>query len=224
MKIVKKRWGEEKVIVNNDLYCGKLLTIVPQYQCSVHYHKNKTETFHIIEGSLELEYSRSLEVDDLLNNNFETITLEAGDTYDIEPLTTHRFRTATSKSCSFMEFSTHHDDEDSYRLIESRFLGTNYYVDIDQTICITPENPTDYSKAEPIKERIDQINKLYDQGNCIMYWTARGSQSGRNYQTLTIRQLDDWGCKRHGVRFGKPSYDIFIDDKTIHPEEFFDEQ
>ena len=51
------------------------------------------------------------------------------------------------------------------------------YVDIDETIC-NRESSTDfgvvhdYTKAEPIQENIDKINKLYDEGNTIVYWTC----------------------------------------------------
>ena len=96
----------------------------------------------------------------------------------------------------------------------------NYYIDIDNTICITLNG--DYRNSKPIKTRIQHINNLFEAGNTITYWTARGSASGKNHEALTTQQLNKWGCKRHNIIFGKPSYDIFIDDKTIHPEEFFD--
>ncbi len=51
------------------------------------------------------------------------------------------------------------------------------YVDIDDTICTRSED-LDYSKAKPLCERIDKINKLYDDGNTIIYWTARGTVTG----------------------------------------------
>jgi hypothetical protein len=94
-----------------------------------------------------------------------------------------------------------------------------YYVDIDNTICYT-EN-TDYERSTPIIVNIEKINKLYDEGNTVIYWTARGSSSGKNWENLTKDQLDAWGCKRNDIKFGKPSYDIFIDDKAIKSEVFF---
>lgn len=88
------------------------------------------------------------------------------------------------------------------------------YVDIDETICITP-NSRKYEDAEPIKENIEKINKLYDMGNTIVYWTARGSRKQINWYDLTYNQLNDWGAKFHELRVDKPYYDLFIDDKTI---------
>ena len=35
------------------------------------------------------------------------------------------------------------------------------YVDIDETICVTPED-RDYAKASPIVEHIGKINKLFE--------------------------------------------------------------
>lgn len=98
-----------------------------------------------------------------------------------------------------------------------------YMVDIDQTICVTPMIGLshDYENCVPIKHRIEQINKLYDQGHTIKYWTARGSGSGLDWTELTHQQLKDWGCKFHEVKLGKPSYDVWVDDKAFSDKEFF---
>ena len=50
----------------------------------------------------------------------KTILLEKGDSFTIEPNTPHRFYTTTSYACDFIEISSHHDDNDSYRVIESQ--------------------------------------------------------------------------------------------------------
>ena len=98
-----------------------------------------------------------------------------------------------------------------------------YIVDIDQTICRTPmiEGKHHYDISLPIYHRIEAINKLFDQGHTIIYWTARGSGSGIDWTELTNKQLNDWGCKFHEVRLGKPSYDVWIDDKAFNDKEFF---
>ena len=92
------------------------------------------------------------------------------------------------------------------------------YVDIDETICETP-TPRNYSNSIPLKENIEKINNLYDKGNTIVYWTARGSKSQINWYELTKQQLNDWGAKFHELRVDKPYYDLFIDDKTLRIEE-----
>tara|TARA_B100001057_G_scaffold499455_1_gene610181 strand:- start:487 stop:795 length:309 start_codon:yes stop_codon:yes gene_type:complete len=94
------------------------------------------------------------------------------------------------------------------------------YVDIDETICISPED-RDYTKAQPIEKNIKKINNLYDNGNKIVYWTARGTGSGIDWRQVTELQFSKWGVKFHELHFGKPIYDLFIDDKNINSERFF---
>ena len=93
------------------------------------------------------------------------------------------------------------------------------YVDIDDTICYT--NKTDYANSIPYEDRINKINDLYDQGNTIVYWTARGTLTGLDHTDLTKRQLKDWGVKYTKLILGKPYYDLFIDDKNINSETYF---
>lgn len=92
------------------------------------------------------------------------------------------------------------------------------YVDIDETICHTPDN-RDYKCAIPRKEQIAKINRLYDMGNTIVYWTSRGSRKQIDWYNFTKRQLEEWGAKFHELRTDKPYYDCFIDDKTLKIEE-----
>lgn len=92
------------------------------------------------------------------------------------------------------------------------------YVDIDETICLSPESRK-YEEAQPIVKNINKINKLYDKGNTIVYWTSRGSRKQINWYDLTKNQLDSWGVKYHEIRVDKPYYDLFIDDKTLRIEE-----
>ncbi len=93
------------------------------------------------------------------------------------------------------------------------------YVDIDETICFTPSN-RDYSKSVALSDRIELVNRLYDTGDRIIYWTSRGSLTGIPYYLLTYKQLTGWGCKFHHLIMGKPYYDLLIDDRTMRPEEF----
>ena len=91
------------------------------------------------------------------------------------------------------------------------------YVDIDGTICRT--EGSDYRTAEPRYEEIWKINKLYDKGNTIIYWTARGTVTQIDWLDLVKDQLSEWGCRYHDVRVGKPQYDLWIDDKSKRIEE-----
>lgn len=99
------------------------------------------------------------------------------------------------------------------------------YVDIDDTICyydgIYKTDNRDYSLAKPYIDRIKKINKLYDEGNIIVYWTARGTVTQKKWFLVTYEQLIKWECKFHELKMGKPAYDLFIDDKNINSETFF---
>lgn len=106
-----------------------------------------------------------------------------------------------------------------------------YVIDIDGTIC-SPTVGRDYESAKPWQDRIDTINKLYDDGNTITYFTARGmgrfdgdpdaaTKAAAILTDLTKNQLKSWGCKYHNLILGKPHADYFIDDKGIHSDDFF---
>ena len=96
------------------------------------------------------------------------------------------------------------------------------YVDIDETICYSPKS-RNYANAQPDQERIQKINKLYDEGHIIVYWTARGTMTGTNWYEITRDQLEEWGAKHHELRMGKPAYDLFIDDKNINSSTYFED-
>ena len=96
-----------------------------------------------------------------------------------------------------------------------------YVIDIDGTICIE-EGPVE--KRIPIPERISYINRLYEEGHYIVYWTARGLKSGKGekyYRPITEKQLKEFGCKYHELGFKSHDADIFIDDKAINDKDFF---
>lgn len=94
-----------------------------------------------------------------------------------------------------------------------------YIIDIDGTICTVTNG--DYPNAEPYISRISHFNMLYDAGNEIHYWTARGANTGRDWEELTIKQLNDWGVKYTTANTGKPAYDIWIDDKAFNVGTYF---
>jgi len=103
-----------------------------------------------------------------------------------------------------------------------------YVIDIDGTIC-TKAQDLDYETSEPIMERIEKLNKLYDEGHTIIYHTARGmgrysnlrSRAETEFYLFTVNQLKGWGCKYHRIFLGKPAGDIYIDDKGVSDADFF---
>lgn len=106
-----------------------------------------------------------------------------------------------------------------------------YVIDIDGTICENGDcSSCKYEASSPLLDRIYKINKLYDDGHIIKYFTARGmgrykddaNKAKEKFYKLTKMQLDLWGCKYHELILGKPSGDVYIDDKGINANEFFE--
>lgn len=102
-----------------------------------------------------------------------------------------------------------------------------YVFDIDGTLCTLTDG--DYNTAEPLYDRISIVNKLYDDGHKIVLHTARGMGRSQNsvayanaaFKTLTEEQMEKWGVKYHELFLGKPSGDIYVDDKGIRDIDFF---
>jgi len=106
VEIVPKLWGYEKWLENNEKYCSKLLSLKKGYQCSLHYHKIKDEMFLVTKGHVRLELGKRV------------IHMREGNFVRIPPRALHRFRGI--EDSDILEISTHHSEEDSYRLEESR--------------------------------------------------------------------------------------------------------
>ena len=94
-----------------------------------------------------------------------------------------------------------------------------YCFDIDGTLCHT--TGSDYENSIPNYERIKIVNELFESGHTIILFTARGSTTGINWHEVTHDQVTKWGIKFHELRLGKPSADIYIDDKGINDLDFF---
>ena len=93
--------------------------------------------------------------------------------------------------------------------------------DLDNTLCTTKKN--DYSKSKPKKNAIKTVNMLFENGHTIKIFTAR--YMGRTNDSIlmskkkgydqTYKQLKKWKIKFNRLVFGKPSYDVFVDDKNF---------
>jgi D-lyxose ketol-isomerase len=144
IKHVKKVWGSEDWLVLNEKYCAKFLNINQGYECSVHYHAYKDETFYVLGGALELyvidlrkiipvafpilhpdepgDYHREYlkRKEDILAGLTKVI-VRHGEQYRLKPFTAHKFRSHTF-AAKILEVSTTHKDEDSYRITQSQKL------------------------------------------------------------------------------------------------------
>jgi len=104
--VAPKVWGHEEWIVNSDQYCGKKLVFKKGYRCSLHFHKIKDETFYVVQGKVKI---------DLIDGEkkIERV-MTPGDSQRVLPGVKHRI--SALENSEVMEFSTHHMEEDSYRL------------------------------------------------------------------------------------------------------------
>lgn len=110
VKIVPKGWGREVWIVNNELYCGKILDILKGKRCSLHFHKLKTESFFLRKGRLKVYFKESPTAE--VMQQFELI---AGECMDIPRGLVHQMEAL--EDSELWEFSTQHFDSDSNRIV-----------------------------------------------------------------------------------------------------------
>jgi mannose-6-phosphate isomerase-like protein (cupin superfamily) len=119
---VKKLWGSEFHIHNDEKYCAKAMFIVPGAKCSVHFHRVKKESFTLCSGELIVEITN---LTTGLANKFHLKNV--GDSITIEPNTPHTFYTPEDQvgPSWFVESSSQDFDYDSYRITQSTGPTTN---------------------------------------------------------------------------------------------------
>lgn len=78
----------------------------------------------------------------------------------------------------------------------------NYLIDIDGTITddIPNEQPERMATCEPFPDALEVLNKWYDDGHMIYFFTSRTLE----HKEVTETWLDKHGFKYHGVIYGKP--------------------
>lgn len=100
--------------------------------------------------------------------------------------------------------------------------GKQFVFDIDGVIAMKRED-LDYGQAEPNERMIRIINKLYDLGNRIVLFTARGYVTGIDWRPTTEKQMKEWGVKYHELHMGKPNADFYVDDKMLSLDFLYNE-
>ena len=78
----------------------------------------------------------------------------------------------------------------------------NYLIDIDGTICddIPNEEPERMATAKLYPDALKTLNKWYDQGHIITFFTSRLEE----HRAVTEAWLNKHGFKFHGMVMGKP--------------------
>jgi mannose-6-phosphate isomerase-like protein (cupin superfamily) len=111
---VPKGWGEELIIENNEMYCGKLLIFKKGCRFSMHYHLIKDETWYVDKGEFIYRW--------IDTESAETIEqkLKPGDVVRQRVGQPHQLIALTDGTV--FEVSTQHFDEDSYRVVKGDTL------------------------------------------------------------------------------------------------------
>ena len=78
----------------------------------------------------------------------------------------------------------------------------NFLVDIDGTVCddVPNEEPERMSTVLPYPDALEMVNKWYDEGHLITFFTSRTSDT----RDITTEWLDRHGFKYHGLLMDKP--------------------
>ncbi len=132
--VVSKDWGFEKIITNTDNCCGKLLYIVKDKKCSLHYHKRKDETLYVQNGKVIIYYCDNIELIKNMSKNIITdaalmalydcnkpgtlskLILKRGENFYIPPTRLHQI--LAIEDTEIFEFSSKHFDSDIYRIVK----------------------------------------------------------------------------------------------------------
>jgi hypothetical protein len=78
----------------------------------------------------------------------------------------------------------------------------NYLIDIDGTICddVPNEEPERMVTAEPYPDALETLNRWYEQGHIITFFTSRTE----DLREITEVWLKKHNFKYHGILLGKP--------------------
>lgn len=91
----------------------------------------------------------------------------------------------------------------------------NYLIDIDGTITedVPNESPERMETCLPFSEALETLNRWYDEGNIITFFTSRTE----DLRGITENWLKLHGFKYHGIVMGKPRGGryIFIDNHVV---------
>ena len=96
----------------------------------------------------------------------------------------------------------------------------NYLIDIDGTICedIPNDEPERMAGAKIIEGSQEKINKWYESGNVVTFFTSRTDA----HREVTEKWLNEHGFKYNAILFNKPKGGNYywIDDRDISCNKF----
>jgi len=107
-------WGKEIWVENLPEYCGKILLLKGGEKCSMHFHMKKLETMYLQSGRVDIDM-----IDPATAERY-TVSLWAGDSIRIERGQPHQI--CAHQDSTLIEFSTKHEEEDSYKIWRGSIL------------------------------------------------------------------------------------------------------
>ena len=105
---VEKGWGQELIWATNDKYCGKLLKFNKGAKFSMHFHREKDETWYVLDGTFDL---LTVNTEDA---SVQKTRLNQGDVWHNPPLLPHQVICVNEGT--LIEVSTPDSVEDNYRI------------------------------------------------------------------------------------------------------------
>ena len=105
--LVRKNWGYELWIINNENYCFKKLHFNEGAKASLHSHLIKHESWYIV-GTFKFRTVSPItgEIQDTILDTGDQVILRPGILHQLEAL----------EESDIFEASTHHEDSDTYRI------------------------------------------------------------------------------------------------------------
>ncbi|HET8688457.1 MAG TPA: hypothetical protein VFM18_17740 [Methanosarcina sp.] len=107
--IVEKGWGYENIWVTNDKYCGKIMHFKAGARFSMHFHREKEETWLVQSGKFLVEWI------DTKDASVHQTELNTNAVWHNAPLLPHRL--ICIEEGDILEVSTPDSVEDNYRVL-----------------------------------------------------------------------------------------------------------
>lgn len=106
---VEKGWGSELIWATNEKYCGKLLRFKNDAKFSMHFHREKDETWFVLTGKFVVHW---IDTKDASRHSKE---LGPGSIWRNEPFLPHQIECL--EEGTIIEVSTPDSVEDNYRVL-----------------------------------------------------------------------------------------------------------
>jgi len=106
---VEKGWGSENIWCTNEKYCGKMMNFNEGAKFSMHFHREKDETWYVLSGKFDVYWI------DTTNASMHVENLSEGDVWHNPPLLPHRL--VCIEKGTIIEVSTPDSVEDNYRVM-----------------------------------------------------------------------------------------------------------